>query len=222
MRKRVREQENHHDQHYAPKQLIERTLFLTPVLVVLNKYLDFKTIWYLSQLNRRFYKRWLTKGRDDALHLRKRMEELNHFKCGLKSNPMNVFRSIAVDVCNPVLIYDMRFICWECQKQRTTDRLANRQVFKKRTCITCAYQKFGLRNSLKTSTVYRHRGYVLDRIVWNKCPLTRKAIQELRDDNSGISIMEYPRLYSSSCYDVLLKVEDFGKKGFILLFEESK
>jgi hypothetical protein len=54
MRKRVREDYVLSD-GYAPVRLIERALFLTPVLVVLNKYIDLKTIWYMSQLNRRFY-----------------------------------------------------------------------------------------------------------------------------------------------------------------------
>jgi len=219
MRKRVREQENHHDQHYAPKQLIERTLFLTPVLVALNKYLDFKTIWYMSQLNRRFYYKWHTKGRDDALQLRQRMEAWNHFKCGWNANPMNMFRKIAADTFNPVLIHDMKFICWECQRRRTTDRLANRQIFKKRTCLSCAYQKLGIKNSLKKSAIYKYQGYVLDRLLWNRYPEMRHVIQELRNTNCCLHIMEYPQLFASTCNDVLFKVDDLSEKGIILVKE---
>jgi hypothetical protein len=35
------------------------------------------------------------------------MEAWNHFNCGWNANPMNMFRKIAADTFNPVLIHDM-------------------------------------------------------------------------------------------------------------------
>lgn len=139
--KRARLEEEEREQEEQSSIDWTRIFNMESILLVLHPYLSTPDLIYLSCVNKHMNTSWINNERRlSVLHMRERIRDMTGRVYHVK-NPVRCIKSAYLNAQEPVKLAKGKstFTCWQCQKKKSIRlHLVSHDLFKARTCLTCA------------------------------------------------------------------------------------